>query len=223
MALDARQQIFVARLANACKGSKSQELFEYPAPGEPVGRVAAMEHACCRRAETMRWADPGEKTAVKTTILEDDTEAKRAADLWAKEKAGESGSGTWSWWTDGSRTDDARVGDSAMGLNRDGGTVFRSYPGTGRMEVFHAELWAIGVALWMSVANAEALQAHGVTTVAVFSNSHAAIRRTAHLNPGPGQQLARAIHEHARALYPGRRRRDPLGPGTLRHPLEQRG
>jgi len=149
----------------------------------------------------MRWPDPGEKPAVKTTILEDDTEAKRAADLWAKEKAGESGSGTWSWWTDGSRTENERVGDSAMGLNRDGGTVFRSYPGTGRMEVFHAELWAIGVALWMSVAKAEALQAHGVTTVAVFSNSHAAIRRTAHLDSGPGQQLARAIPEHARALY----------------------
>jgi hypothetical protein len=36
--------------------------------------------------------------------------------------------------------------------------------------------------------------------VAVFSDSQAAIRRTAHLDPGPGQQLARAINEHARAL-----------------------
>jgi hypothetical protein len=38
------------------------------------------------------------------------------------------------------------------------------------------------------------------TTVAVFSDSQAAIRRTAHLDPGPGLQLARAINEHARAL-----------------------
>ena len=36
--------------------------------------------------------------------------------------------------------------------------------------------------------------------MAVFSDSQAAIRRTAHLDPGPGQQLARAINEHARAL-----------------------
>ena len=78
--------------------------------------------------------------------------------------------------------------------------VFRSYLGTGQMEVFDAELWAIGVALQKSVARAETLRAHGVTTVAVFSDSQAAIRRTAHLDPGPGQQLARAINEHARAL-----------------------
>jgi len=36
--------------------------------------------------------------------------------------------------------------------------------------------------------------------VAVFSDSQAAIRRTAHLDPVPRQQLARAINEHARAL-----------------------
>jgi len=34
-----------------------------------------------------------------------------------------------------------------------------------------------------------------------FSGSQAAIRRTAHLDPGPGQQLARAVNEHARALH----------------------
>jgi len=66
--------------------------------------------------------------------------------------------------------------------------------------VFDAELWAIGIALRKSVARAEALRAHGVTTVAVFSDSQAAIRRAAHLDPGPGQQLARTINKHARAL-----------------------
>jgi hypothetical protein len=138
----------------------------------------------------MRWPDPGEKPAVKTTILEYDTEAKRAAELWAKEKEGKSGSGTWTWWTDRSRTDNVRVGAAAVCLNGDDWTVFRSYLGTGRIEVFDAELWAIGVALRKSVAQAEALRTHGVTTVAVFSDSEAAIRRTAHLDPGPGQQLA---------------------------------
>jgi hypothetical protein len=90
----------MARLANLCERSKSKELFEYPTPGAPVGRVAATEHARCRRAETMRWPDPGEKPVVKTSILEDDTDPKRAAELWAKEKEGKSGYGTWTWWTD---------------------------------------------------------------------------------------------------------------------------
>jgi len=37
--------------------------------------------------------------------------------------------------------------------------------------------------------------------VAVFSDSQAAIRRTAHLDPGQGQQLASAINEYASALH----------------------
>jgi len=101
VALDARQQRFVARLANMSEGSMSKEFFEYPTSGAIVGRVAAGEHARGRRAEAMRWPDPGEKPAVKATILEDDTEAKRAAELWAKKKEGKTGSGTWTWWTDG--------------------------------------------------------------------------------------------------------------------------
>jgi hypothetical protein len=43
-----------------------------------------MEHARGRRAETMCWPDPGEEPAVKTTILEDDAAAMRAAELWAR-------------------------------------------------------------------------------------------------------------------------------------------
>ena len=94
-----------------------------------------------------------------------------------------------------------RVGAAAACLNGDGWTVFRSDLGTGRMEVFDSELWAIRVALRKSVAKVETLRTHGVTPVAVFSDSQAAIRRMAHLDPGPGQQLARAINEHARALH----------------------
>jgi hypothetical protein len=48
--------------------------------------------------------DPGEP-AVKTTIREDDVAAKRAAKLCERETEGKSGSGTWMWWTDESRTD----------------------------------------------------------------------------------------------------------------------
>jgi hypothetical protein len=116
----------VARLGNAYEGSKSKKLFEYPTRGAPVGRVAAIEHARGRRVETMRCPGPGEKPAIKTTILEDDIEAKRAAELWAKEKEGKSGSAIWIWWTDRSRMHNERVGAAAVCLNRDIWTVFRS-------------------------------------------------------------------------------------------------
>jgi len=60
----------------------------------------------------------------------------------------------------------------------------RSYLGTRRMEVFDAELWAIGLALGKTVKRRETLQRHGVKMVAVFSDSHTAIQQTAHLEPG---------------------------------------
>ena len=59
--------------------------------------------------------------------------------------------------------------------------------GTARMEVFDAELSAIGLPLDVVIEKREALQMHGVRTVAVFSDSQAAIRQAAHLEPGPGQ------------------------------------
>jgi len=62
-----------------------------------------------------------------------------------------------------------------------------SYLGAGRMEVFDAELWAIGLALDVTIEKRETLQRHGVKTVAVFSDSQTAIRRAAHLEAGPGQ------------------------------------
>jgi ribonuclease HI len=72
---------------------------------------------------------------------------------------------------------------------------------TGRMEVFNAELCAIGFALRDSVKKKDTLQTHRVTKVAVFSDSQAAIRRTEHLKPGPTQHLARWINQCARTLH----------------------
>jgi ribonuclease HI len=69
------------------------------------------------------------------------------------------------------------------------------------MKVFDAELWAIALALEVTIEKRETLQIHGVKTVAVFSDSQAAIRRTAHLEPGPGQRLARRINRGAQALF----------------------
>jgi ribonuclease HI len=68
------------------------------------------------------------------------------------------------------------------------------------MEVFDAELWAIGLTLEETVKRRERLQQHGVKTVAVFSDSQAAMRRAAHLEPGPGQRLARRIDRRLRNL-----------------------
>jgi len=145
LGLDASQQQFVERLPNACEGSKYKELFEYPTPGAPVGRLAAIEHARGGRAERMCWPDPEDKPVVKTTTLQDDTEAKRAAERGAREKEGNSGTGTWTWWTEASRTDNETVGAAVVCPNGYGCTVFQSYLGPRQMEVFDAELWAIGV------------------------------------------------------------------------------
>jgi hypothetical protein len=66
--------------------------------------------------------------------------------------------------------------------------------------LWHAELWAIGLALRESVKKINTLRANGVTKVAIFSDSQAAIRRTEHLEPGPGQPLAWCINRNARTL-----------------------
>ena len=104
------------------------------------------------------------------------------------------------WWTDGSRSDDGRVGAAPVCTHRDEWRSRRSYLGTGHMEVIDAELWAIGLALEVTIGRRETLQRYGVMMVAVFSHSTAAIRRTAHLEPGPGQRLARRINRSAQAL-----------------------
>jgi len=199
VALNSWQQRFASRLASACKGSKAEKLYDYPTPGPQVGRAAAIDHSHGRKPETMCWPDPGEKPAVKATILEDDAPAKWATELWARRKESKAASGTWMWSTDGSQMDDERVRAAAVCLNGDGGTVSRIYLGTGQLDVFDIELWAIRVVLRMSIARAVALQVHGVMTVAEFSDSQTANRRTAHQDPWPGQHLATAINEHATA------------------------
>jgi hypothetical protein len=177
-----------------------EELYVYPTPGAPKGRVPGMENAHDKRAVTMCWPDPSEKTADKTIILKDDAVTKRAAELWARKMntRGDLALGHGRW-TDLERTLQG-LEPSGWGLNGDGWMVFRSNLGTVSMKVFKAEQWAIGVAHRKSVAQSEALQAHRMMTVALISDSQAAIRRTMHLDPGTGQQLARAINTHAWAL-----------------------
>ena len=68
------------------------------------------------------------------------------------------------------------------------------------MKVFHSELWAIRLALEVAIEKREALQMNGARTVAVFSDLQATMRRPAHLEPGPGQRLARPINRGAQSL-----------------------
>ena len=49
----------------------------------------------------------------------------------------------------------------------------------------------------MAIEKSEKLQEHIVKMVAVFSDSQAAIRRMVHLEPGPGQRLARQFNRRA--------------------------
>jgi hypothetical protein len=119
-ALDSRQQRFTARLANACEGTKLQEMYDYPTPGALISRMSKKEHERGRGAETMRWPSPDKEPAVRTVILSDDVAAKREAIRWAREKEAKVGAGVWMWWTDGSRTDDGIVGAAAMCKHRDG-------------------------------------------------------------------------------------------------------
>jgi len=127
-----------------------------------------LEHG--RTTEGMSWPAPGEESVVRTVILDDSTAAKRAAQRWAREKEAKVGAGVWMWWTDGSRSDDGQVGAAASCKHRDEWRSRRSYLGTGRMDVFDAELWAIGLALEETIEKSETLQRHGVKMVAVFSD-----------------------------------------------------
>jgi len=76
----------------------------------------------------------------------------------------------------------------------------RSLLGTARMEVFDAERWAMGLALDVAIEKRETLQKHGMKTAALVRDSQGAIRRAAHLEPGPGQRLARRINRRTQSL-----------------------
>jgi len=77
---------------------------------------------------------------------------------------------------DGSRSDDGRVGAAALFEHQDGWKAFCCHLCTGQMEVYDAELWAIGHALRGSAKKRDRLQTQGVTKIAIFSDSQAAIR-----------------------------------------------
>jgi len=144
----------------------------------------------------MNWLSPGEEAAVRVVIKQKD-EAKNHAERLSKEKHTKA----CTWWTDGSRSDDGRVGAAAVcnHSERGGWRALRSYLQKGRMEVFDAEMWVIWITLKEIAKRAERLRAQGVQKTIIFSNSQAAVPRAAHLETGPRQQT-RWINNEARAL-----------------------
>jgi hypothetical protein len=118
----------------------------------------------------------GEESVVRTIILDNTNTAKSTAQCRARGKEAKLGAGVWMWWTDGSRSDDGRVGAAVVLKDRNQWRSRCSFLGTGGMEVFDTELWAIGLALNVALEKRETLHIHGVKTVAVFSDSQAAIR-----------------------------------------------
>jgi len=197
--LESRQQCFVARLANTCSNMQ-RKLHQNPSSGARVCRPVKKEHDHRQRTEGMSWPPPGEESVVRTVLLDDASAAKRAAQRWAREKEAKVGVGVWMWGTEGSRSDDGRVGAAAVCKHRDEWGYRRSCLGTGPTEVFDAELCAIGLALEETIEKREILQRNRVNMVAVCSDSRAGIRRAAHLGPGPRQRLSRRINRKAQAL-----------------------
>jgi len=198
--LGPRQQRFTARLANSCS-SKLKEVHHNPSSGAPICKDIMEENEHGRTTDGTDWPLPGEESVVRTTILDDRTTAKNTTQRWARQIEAKVGAGVWMWWTDGSRSDDGRVGAAAVCKHRNEWRSCRSFQGTGRMEVLDAKLWAIGLELDVAIEKRDTLQEHGGKMVAVFSDSQAAIRGTAHLELGPGQRLARWINRRARILH----------------------
>jgi hypothetical protein len=117
----------------------------------------------------MNWPALDDDTAVRLTILDDTTAAQTARQRWGRDNESKIGARVWMWLTDGSRSDDGRLGAVAVCKHGNEWRSRRSFGGTGRFEVFDAELWPIRLALDVGIEKRETLQKHGVKTVAVFS------------------------------------------------------
>jgi hypothetical protein len=176
VALDYRQQRFTTRLANACEGLKLKEVHDHPTASVRICKVIRKDHERGREAETMCWPSPDEEPAVKMVILSHKTAAKREGRRLARERVTKVGAEVRMWWTNGLRSDGGRVVGATVCKYRNGGKAFSCHLGTGRVEVYDAELWVIVLALRESVKKRDTLQTHRVTKVAVFSGSEVAIR-----------------------------------------------
>jgi len=103
---------------------------------------------------------PMRRTSVKTILLDDKSTAKRATQHWAGEKEAKVTSGVWMGWTDGSRSDDSRVGAAAVCKLGDELRTSHRYLGTGNVAVFEAKLWAIWPVFGEMIMRSQSLLKH---------------------------------------------------------------
>jgi len=83
--LDSRQQRFTARLGNACS-SKLKRLHHNASSGAPICKAIRAEHENGLTTDATDFPPPVEESLVRTTILDDSTTAKSAAQHWARGK-----------------------------------------------------------------------------------------------------------------------------------------
>jgi hypothetical protein len=83
--LDSRLQRFAARIENTCN-SKLKDLHRNASSRAPICRVVRKESEHGRTTEGMNLPAPGEDPAVRTTILDDTSAAKSAAQRLSREK-----------------------------------------------------------------------------------------------------------------------------------------
>jgi hypothetical protein len=131
------------------------ELHEDPSSGTLICQVVEIEHKHGWTIEDMSWLSPCKEPVVTTIILDDTSTAKRAAQHCAREKDAKVSLGVWMWWTDGTLSDDGRVGSVVVRKQGNEWKTARRDLGTGCMEVFDAELWVIGLTLGETIMSRE--------------------------------------------------------------------
>jgi hypothetical protein len=111
--LDAREQRFTARLANA-SSSKLTELHHNCSSDAPMWKVIREQHEHGQKTEGTDRLPPSEKSVARTSILDDITTAKSAVQHWVRQEEAKVGAGVWMWWTDKSHSDDGPVGAATV-------------------------------------------------------------------------------------------------------------
>jgi hypothetical protein len=157
--LDSRLQRFAARLADACT-RKQQELHQNTSSSSPICRVVKREYEHKRTTDGMMLPARGEQSVVRTTILDNTTDAMRTAERLAREIEAKIRAEIWLWWSDGLRSDDGRAGAAAVCIHGHQWRSRRRILRTGYMEVFDAKMWAIGLALDVTIEKGDTLPRH---------------------------------------------------------------
>lgn len=100
-------------------------------------------------------------------------------------------------WTDGSRTDEGRVGAAVAYRREEGWKTLKRHLGTNK-EVYDAELYGLGMALKEAKKLA---RAGGFTEVEIRCDAQAALQRIKDNRPGPGQWLAQRVLDLEEELH----------------------